>query len=608
MIVFDLETDGLLTETLMGKGRKRHKAAGYTTIHCLALRDLKAGTPTELYVGFDECREATRRLLEAPQIAGHNICGYDLHVLEHLYGVHFDLSKAFDTLIATRLAWPDIVRLDSVKKWVTKRLLGSHSLKAWGLRLGVHKGDCDDFSVYTPDMGDYCKGDVATTCAIIKFLKKDRRHYTQQAHKLERSFSYLMARQEINGWPFDVNGAIELYNELSDERDKVHEEIIRQHPGRWHEEIFIPKRDNRTLGYKKGVPFTKRTWVPFNVNSGDQVAELLIERGWEPKVFTETGKPKVDESTISKLVDPISSLLCREQMLTKRIGQLAEGDNGWLLCVDTHDNKIHGSINSQGTITYRCTHSGPNIAQTPANSATYGAECRALWTCEGALVGWDASSLELCCLAHELAPFDNGEYAKTVSMGRKEDGTDPHSVNMRSFGLDERDIAKRAFYALVYGAGSPTFAEIIGTSVKDAKKRIKAFKENTKGFLEFIDTVLTPMIESSGGVFNIDGRFVPIKSQHTALNYRLQTLGAIICKATLVHAVDELESHGYHEGLHYKLLGNIHDETQVDALKVKPEIIGEQLNKSIKYVEYAYGIRCPLSGEYSIGKNWKETH
>lgn len=70
------------------------------------------------------------------------------------------------------------------------------------------------------------------------------------------------------------------------------------------EEVFIPKANNRTRGYVKGVPFTKVRYEPFNPASRQQIADRLMEKhGWKPSEFTDTGQPKVDEDVARQPAD-----------------------------------------------------------------------------------------------------------------------------------------------------------------------------------------------------------------------------------------------------------------------------------------------------------------
>jgi DNA polymerase-1 len=65
-------------------------------------------------------------------------------------------------------------------------------------------------------------------------------------------------------------------------------------------------------------------------------------------------------------------------MVQKRIGQLAEGKEGWLKRVK--NGRIHGGVITCGTVTRRCAHVGPNIAQAVAVYKPYGTEFSSLFT------------------------------------------------------------------------------------------------------------------------------------------------------------------------------------------------------------------------------------
>ena len=95
----------------------------------------------------------------------------------------------------------------------------------------------------------------------------------------------------------------------------------------------------------------------------------------------------------------------------------------WLLIIEESRNgiqrkwlkiekqgKIHGGVITNGAVTGRCTHQAPNVAQVPSVTVPYGQECRELFYAPDGykLVGVDVSGLELRCLAHYLAKYDDG--------------------------------------------------------------------------------------------------------------------------------------------------------------------------------------------------------
>jgi DNA polymerase I-like protein with 3'-5' exonuclease and polymerase domains len=209
---------------------------------------------------------------------------------------------------------------------------------------------------------------------------------------------------------------------------------------------------------------------------------LKNKYGWEPVKKTEKGTPVVDDEVLQSLASKYeeAGLLAEYFLLKKRIGQVAEGKQGWLKVYDPSDNRIHGYVNTMGTRTFRMSHSKPNLAQVPAGRSPWGKECRELFTVpEGCkLVGCDASGLELRGLAHFLGYYDKGEYAKAVIHGNKEEGTDAHTLNMKALGLSSRDDAKTWFYAFIYGAGNAKLGAVMGNGAPTGGKMRKAFLKN----------------------------------------------------------------------------------------------------------------------------------
>ena len=92
------------------------------------------------------------------------------------------------------------------------KLIGRHSLKAWGYRLGELKGDYSDnseaFAQYTDEMLSYCIQDTAVTKKLYeKIVSKG---FSEQALALETELHTLLLKQEEYGFPFDVKSAQSL--------------------------------------------------------------------------------------------------------------------------------------------------------------------------------------------------------------------------------------------------------------------------------------------------------------------------------------------------------------------------------------------------------------
>lgn len=390
------------------------------------------------------------RLSIASDICGHNVLCFDIPALRKVYPDFKPQGRIIDTLVLSRLIWPNLDELDydGLRRAKTPsdpyfhfppKLIGSHSLKAWGFRLGVLKGDFSettDWQEWSEAMCSYNRQDVVVTKALYDLILKQK--YSEEAMNLEHQFQKVIFEQERNGFPFNTEKAAMLYARLANEREKLTASLQSEFAPKDKGYEFIPKRDNKSKGYKAGVPVWKPDVRPFNPGSRTEIIKRLQEKyGWQPQDFTDKGQPKVDEEVLSKLEYPEAKELSQYFLLQKRIGQLAEGNNAWLKLVQS-DGRIHGHVITNGAVTGRCTHVKPNLAQVPAVGVFMGAEFRSLFY---APLGWyvlgaDASGLELRCLAHYLARYDGGAYASKILEG------DIHWHNAQALGLVGQDEVK----------------------------------------------------------------------------------------------------------------------------------------------------------------------
>lgn len=595
MILFDIESDGLL-DTL-------------TKIHCLVTLDTETSL-VRRFRGSDIRDHGLPYLASAPAIGGHNVIKFDLPALRQVYGWE-PAGDVYDTIVAARLAFADLKIPDLTgpfpKGSANAKLAGSHSLKAWGLRLGVLKGTyaADNgetcWDAWSQEMEDYCEQDVRVTHALWRHLQEQE--LTPLSLWLEHEFCKVIARQERRGVRFDERAAEELMVDLLAKRDAAGGKL-KEIFGWWFAKgkTWTPKRDDARRGYKAGRPMTKLVKVEFNPASRDHIANRLIKlHGWKPRVLTETGKPKIDEKVISGLKFPEVPAILEYLLLDKLLGMVSEGKQAWLKKVV--NGRIHGVVNTGGAVTGRCTHSHPNLAQVPKVGKPYGKECRGLFVpTEGmTMVGCDASGLEARCLAHYMARWDQGTYVNVILDG------DIHTVNQKAAGLPTRDDAKPFFYGFLYGAGDKKLGSIVNGTEKEGRMLRAKFLRNLPA-LANLTTQVKKTAKERKWLRGLDGRRLHVRHQHAALNTLLQSAGALVMKMALVIADWLLQAEGLIPGTDYEFVLNVHDEYQLEVLPDKVEMVGEILASAIHAAGQFFNFRCPLAGEYKIGRNWAETH
>jgi DNA polymerase I len=508
---------------------------------------------------------------------------------------------------------------------------------------------------WTPEMHEYALGDRETNTALWDHLRVDK--YSQDAIELEHRIAFICSEMEKAGVPFNVEAAERLHVELIGKRDEV-ERRLAETFGRWYQPVspdpekslFTPKKDSARLGYTAGAPMTKLKLVEFNPGSRDHIARLLAIRGWKPEKFTDGGKPQIDEETVAGIVERYPEFSGIGEYLTveKRISQLATGKQAWLKTVDDK-GLIHGVINPMGTGTSRASHFLPNLGQVPAVKSPYGKECRGLFYAPKgwSIVGADQQGLELRGLAHYLHPLDGGKYSAVVLNG------DPHWMHAVAMGLADgerdkhsqlhtivrEDGSKRFIYAYIYGCGDGKAGEIIFTCVNKArlmcgtagevvfarffpdadpgeralraagKKVRNDFATKIDGFAR-LKHKLSAQVSKYGWVPGLDGRRIPIRSEHSALNYMIQSCGAIICKRWVVDSFFELIRRGYKHGWNGQFVFGlwVHDEVQVWVREGLEKEVAEVLVDCARKSGEPYGFRVPLDSEAKEGKSWAETH
>jgi len=592
-LLFDIETNGLPRQ-------------GMDRLHCIVTKNLDTGEVLRYNdVGTHESvTTGVNILAEADILIGHNIVGFDIPAIQQIYPFFEPKARCYDTLILSRLFQPHILSMDFRKKPIGMpgKLYGRHSLEAWGYRLGDYKGEfgkTSDWSEWSQEMEDYCEQDVHVVETLFNTIFRNKLGKFKDAVWLEHDLAKIMALQETAGWPFDVVKAQKLESTLRTEMDKLADHMRETFPyvdgG-----TMIPKRNNSTKGYYEGAELTKLK--EFNPTSRDHIGwAFMTWRDWKPEVFTDTGRPKIDEGVLQSIDTEEAKTFARILELQKALGQLSDGANAWLKMV-TPQGRIH-HVCQLATNTGRNAHSRPNLGQTSSDP-----RCRELFGPGNGMrqVGADASGLELRMLGHYLAEFDGGAFADVVVNG------DIHQQNADRVGCTRKEV-KTLTYAFIYGASDKKIGTSLDKSLSEeaAKKLGASIRKKFLKAIPGLDDLLKSVAnESASDVLRgLDGRPIRLQGKkHAALNYLLQSAGAIVCKRWNVIAFNQMNSLGYQWGIDYQWLGWIHDEIQ---LAVQPHLVNDakfQLEWSIVQAGEYYDLKVPLASEAKEGTTWADCH
>ncbi len=546
-VVLDIETDGF----------------NPSKIHCIVAKDIDTNIvyvwdSSNMY-GFKSWAKDVDKFIM------HNGLSFDAPVLNKLLDADILPGNIVDTLILSQLFNP-----------IREK---GHSLKAWGEKLNMLKGGKDvNFFKYNQAMLDYCKQDVEITHAVYNELKKESKGFTKESIDLEHDIRLILDQQEKNGFAFNIRKAQELLAKLKDDIYDLEQ---------WSLEEFEP-----TIVEMK----TKTKEIPFNIGSRQQIADRLMKRGWKPKQFTDKDNIIINEAVLKTIKEPELKLTAERFAKYFLLQKRAVMVESWIEACDK-SNRVHGKVMTLRTVTGRMAHNSPNMAQVPATYSPYGKECRGLWTISDAmnykLVGTDASGLELRCLAHYL---NDTSYTDEILNG------DIHTKNMELAGIKNRDQAKTFIYAFLYGAGAEKIGKIIGAGKEQGNVLINRFLSNLPSLKR-----LRSQVENAGyrgKIKAIDGRYLKVRSAHSALNTLLQGAGAIICKHWLLRITHRV----YNKKLNVKLVASVHDEYQFEVHNKDISEFCSITKIAMKETENLLKLRCPLDNDYKVGTTWAETH
>jgi DNA polymerase-1 len=588
------------------------------------------------------------------QFIGHNVLDYDYPVLSDLLGYVVDdpASVFLDTLIVSKL-------VDYPRQ--------GHSIEDYGLEFGLPKIDFTDFTQWSQELETYCIRD----CDINHRIYLKYRRYIQgpgaRSVALEHQFQIIVNKLHTNGFAFNTEKAKKLLEKVEAKLKELDDEILTEFPRRpkFVKEVTPRLTQHGTLNrndfrFERGIdlscynggPFSLLQWVDFNPSSHKQVIDVLWQAGWEPvdktathidtlrelksrdcqfKEFLElklkglqTYGWKINETNLGTLPPSApkpARLLAQRILYESRRRTLVE----WLGLV-SDAGRIHGQFRGIGAWTHRMAHQNPNTANIPNDTdlsgkpKLLGGEMRSLWIApkNRLLVGVDAEGIQLRIFAHYI---DDPEFTAALVSGKKEDKSDPHSLNQRVLGsvCKSRAAAKRFIFALLLGAGLGKLGEILVCSEDEAKSALARIMERYEGFNR-LKTNTIPADAKRGWFVGLDGRRVvipgatPSERRHLCMSGYLQNGEAVVMKKATVLSEQLLED----AEIDHLLVDLVHDEWQ-DETPNNVEIalqVAKMRADCLRLVGEQLGLRCPLAGsywnedkkDYTIGTNWRVTH
>ena len=214
------------------------------------------------------------------------------------------------------------------------------------------------------------------------------------------------------------------------------------------------------------------------------------------------------------------------------------------------------------------------------------------------MVGADLSGIELRMLAHYLARYDGGRYAKILING------DIHQTNADKIGITRSQV-KTVTYAFLYGAGDTKIGHSYDKQLPEEKARQKgseirkAYVDAIPGLKELLEGV--QKASERGFLYGLDNRRILVDSRHKSLNYLIQGSSAIIAKRWMVLAYEHLIESA-------SQLAFVHDELQYECNPCDVGYMKGCLESTAVQAGEYYNMRCPVAAEAKSGATWADVH
>jgi DNA polymerase I len=626
--LFDTEGDGLLEDC--------------TQLWCAVVEDYETGERTI----FDpsNVRDLCAHLQTYDAIVAHNLVGHDLPVLRKLYGWEYS-GQMIDTLLMSRYQRP--------ARFSPQVPRSPHSIEAWGHRLGTAKPEHDDWSQFSDAMLHRCSMDVTLLRMVYEaLLKEGEGEGWEECHKLNAKLFYYLQKQEEYGWLFDNSWASHCIRTLDRWIDRIDRAVAGHLPLVTEvEEGRNPPASRAELGEYKyvkkpflksgeyaavsktvlesiqqqnvdakdisiGGPFSRVSFRPVDLDSGEETKQFLLSFGWEPEEWNvKDGKQTSPKLSYTDPFDGIQGslggLIAKRVQCRHRRSQI----EGWIAHL-REDGRIAARVGGIAN-TGRLKHAVIVNVPSPTTKSFFAKWMRKCFTSkEGwVLVGTDSKSNQVRQLAARL---DDPSFTEFVLSGQ-----DIHERNRQLSGVPTRTIAKNLYYGTVFGAGDKKIGTYVSGGTKQGKELREKFFEALptlpdllereranwkKTAQQYYNPRFRKMEYRNGYIAGLDGRPILVEFEKDILVYYLQSDEAIQMAAAYCILHKWLARAGYHWAQDYGFVIWMHDEWQIECREEIAKHVAELSNEAIAWAGRYFGIKCPHEGESKIGKNWTETH
>ncbi|MFN8477126.1 MAG: DNA polymerase I [Kouleothrix sp.] len=404
--------------------------------------------------------------------------------------------------------------------------------------------------------------------------------------KLEMPLIPVLARMEQAGIGLDVPFMRELGKRMGDDLAQLEDQIYAFNDG-----------------------------IKFNINSGDQLSDLLFKKLQLPTAGlerTKTGRYSLTagvlETLAAKTDNPAIQLILRYRQLTKLkstyVDALPE-------LVNPATGRVHTTYSQLGAATGRLSSNDPNLQNIPTRTDDGREIRRGFVAAPGHMfIAADYSQVELRVLAHITQDPNLVQAFKEDQDIHAATAAQLFSVPIEQVNKNQRRIAKMTVFGVIYGISAFGLAARTDLSRTEAQQLIDALFARFPGLRDYIDSTLEEG-RREGFVRSLFGRrrYMPdLKvsgprrqaAEREAINAPIQATAADIMKIAMIRVDEALRQ----RQLATRMLLQVHDELIFEAPAGEVDTVVALV---CEQMEHAYQFKqVPLKVDLEVGPNWEE--
>jgi len=495
----------------------------------------------------------------------------------------------------------------------------------------------------------YSAGDAIATREVFYKIHKDlaEEDLVPFAKWLSRC-SIAVAGIEHAGAQIDKKQLNHLTAKYSDRLQEIHTEIC-SHPvvQQWEEavinqaleeatELAKEKAEQKKANTGKDVPPRKinedkiRKDKQFNPGSPTQLGDLLFNHslGLQLPVMTRTAKkhaPAVSQEALEKLKDRdqtgIIELLLEGAKTSKILGTYLIPYHEHS---DTEDGRVHTSFSLHGTVSGRLACRQPNLQNIPSRDAELAKDIKSLFISRwkgGKILEADYAQMEIRVLQM---------YAQDPSLGKiLSSGGDPHRLvaatmydcKPEEIVKKQRDCAKDAHFALIYGAGAKTVAHLVDSTPEEIEGLLMEYFKKFRGVGVYIKKSKS-LLYSDGQVPSLFGRIRRLRSvvsenigsrmeaERQAVNARIQASASDLTLSAVTFLGKLLKKYK----LNSLIINTVHDSALLDVYPGEEGqvvvLVQKAFTRPVAVLKHIFPeldtdwLTVPLRIDIKIGSSW----